>query len=140
MNVGNPFEKGHKERIELTDTLPDILMKMSEGNPGAVNTMMAMITEGKRIDPDSALGEFSGLLSLDSIGIYGSDIYILWNDICKNDIGKTLAMLRAVQLGFFNGEILKDACHRQDRSGVELVPVDELYAKVKEKLPDFDKK
>ena len=53
---------------------------------------------------------------------------------------KTLAVLRATQLGFFDNRTLKDACHRQDRSGKSMIPVDELLLKVKERLPNFDKK
>jgi hypothetical protein len=49
-----------------------------------------------------------------------------------------LAVLRSVQLGMFDRETLKDACHRQDRSGKSLIPVDLLYSKVKERLPNFN--
>lgn len=125
-------------RIQLTNSMMEILTKMSEGNPGAVTTLIEMIQVNKAIDPDSAFGEFSAILGLDSFGIYGTDIYILHNDICERDMVKTIAVLRSIQLGMFPREILKDACHRQDRSGCELVPVEDLYLKVKERLPNFN--
>lgn len=128
-----------KERITLEDTLESALTKMSEGNPGALNTLMEIFTKNPKIDPNDFMQGLGPILSLDSFGIYGTDIYILHNDICERDIVKTLAVLRAVQLGFFKREILKDACHRQDRSGKSIVPVEELYAKVKERLPNFNK-
>ncbi len=126
------------ERIQLTDTTMSVLVKMSDGNPGAATVLMEILSKGDKIDPDSALGGLGAILSLDSHGIYGTDIYVLNNDICDRSLPKTLAVLRAVQLGLFSGTKLKDACHRQDRSGKQLVPVDELYQKVKEELPNFD--
>lgn len=112
---------------------------MAEGNPGAITTLIQIMKEGERIDPDNAFGGFGSILLLDTWGIYGTDIYILWNDICDRSISKTLAVIRACQLGHFNSNVLKDACHRQDRSGKSMIPVNDLYNKVKEDLPNFDK-
>ena len=125
------------ERIKLTDNTMDVVVKMSDGNPGAINILMQML-QPNNIDPDNGLGGLGAILMLDSLGIYGTDIYVLNNDICERNLAKMLATLRAVQLGLFSGDVLKDAAHRQDYSGRELVPVDELYEKVKEKLPNFD--
>ena len=127
------------ERIKLTDSTMDVVVKMSEGNPGAMNVIMQMLT-ANNIDPDNAMGGLGALLLMDTYGIYGTDIYILNNDICDRDLAKTLAVLRATQMGMFDSNILKDACHRQDRSGKQLVPVEDLYLKVKERLPNFDTK
>lgn len=126
------------ERITLADNQMSIVMKMSEGNPGAMNVLMNMMQD-HGIDPDSALGGIGSILTLDTIGIYGSDIYVLNKDICDQDLPKMLAVLRATQLGMFDREVLKDACSRQDRSGKQMVPVNELYEKVRERLPNFNK-
>jgi len=126
-------------RIQLTDSTMDIIVKMSEGNPGAMNVLMQMIKDGGAIDPDDFMGGIGAVLALDSHGIYGTDIYILNNDICDRDLTKMLAVLRSCQLGYFNGDLLADACNRQDRSGKALIPVDELCDKVKERLPNFGK-
>lgn len=129
------------ERIDLNDSTVDIVMKMSDGNLGAINVLMQLLSQATNdIDPDNLLRGFGAILQLDSIGIYGTDIYILNNDICGRELPKMLAVLRATQLGLFSRDILKDACHRQDRSGRNLVPVEELYLKVKEQLPNFDVK
>ena len=125
------------ERIKLTDSTMDVIIKMSDGNPDAMNVLMQMLQPNK-IDPDNGLGGLGAILMLDSLGIYGTDIYVLNSNICERNLAKMLAVLRAVQLGLFSGHIVKDASHRQDYSGRELVPVDELYKKVKEKLPNFD--
>ena len=124
------------QRIKLTDNTSDIIRKMSEGNPGAMAILMEMLRPNN-IDPNNALGGMSPILLLDSFGIYGSDIYVLHSDICNRNLVNTLAVLRSVQLGLFDGKILKDACHRQDYSGRELVPVEELLLKVQKQLPLF---
>lgn len=126
-----------KTRIKLADSTMDIVVKMSEGNPGAMNVIMQML-KPNNIDPDNVLSGLGAILLMDTYGIYGTDIYILNNDICDRDLAKTLAVLRATQMRMFDSSILKDACHRQDRSGKQLVPVEELYLKVKERLPNFD--
>lgn len=125
------------EKIKITDGTMDVVLKMSEGNPGAMNVILSILQENK-IDPDNIMGGLEPIFLLDTYGIYGTDIYILNNDICEGDLAKTLAVLRATQMGMFDSNILKEACHRQDRSGKQLVPVEELYLRVKERLPYFD--
>nr|UWD58290.1 MAG: hypothetical protein [Bacteriophage sp.] len=125
-------------RITLLDSVESVISKMSEGNIGAMNVCMLLMAEGGNIDRQNIMGGFSFILDLDREGIYGTDIYVFWNDICNRELPKMIAVLRAVQLGFFNGRVLADACHRQDYSGRDLVPVNDLYNKVIERLPNFD--
>lgn len=125
-------------RITINDTMQDIVVKMCEGNPGAMRVLMDIIKNASDIDPDAIMGGIGTVLLLDSFGIYGTDIYVLWNDICNRELNKTIAVLRATQMGLFESYILKNACGRQDYSGRDMIPVDELYAKLKEKLPNFD--
>jgi hypothetical protein len=126
------------ERIQLTDTTMDIAMKMSDGNPGAFNAIMGLIKSGGAIDPDDAMGGVGVLLSLDTLGIYGTDIYVLWSDICQCNTVALCAVLRASQLGFIKGSVITDASSRQDYSGRKMIDVSDCYSKVKERLPEFD--
>lgn len=126
------------ERITLSDNVVSAITKMVEGNMGAMNVCMSLIKEGEKIDPQNIMGGFGFILDLDREGIYGTDIYVFWNDICNRETSKMVAVLRAVQLVFFSGKVLANACHRQDYSGRSMVPVDELYKKVIERLPKFD--
>ena len=128
-------------RINLTDTIVDGLVKMAEGNPGAINAMMSVITHGDEIDPQSALGSFGTILSLDTHEIYGTDIYVLFNDQCNSNVRCFLMLLRAVQLGFFSEDRLQSIAGDQTRSNLlseeELNVLDE---KVCGRLQDFQKK
>jgi hypothetical protein len=128
-----------KQRIGLTDTMVSAIAKLSDGNPGAGSALMTLSMDAERIDPQSFGGPLSPLLSFDSCGIYGTDIYVLWSDICNKDSSRTLAVLRAVQLGMFEERILKDACSRQDYGGREMIPVEDLYNQVYERLEEFNR-
>ena len=125
-------------RIKLTDTAFSAMMKLADGNPGAATAMTGLMSQGEKIDPDGFMGGVGNLLSLDSHGIYGTDIYVLWSDICNKNNAHMIAILRAVQLGYFKESVLQDACSRQDYSGRELVPISDLYKQVRERLPAFD--
>lgn len=126
-------------KINLHDSTQDAVIKMAEGNMGALNALVMIIKEGSVIDPDDPMSGIGTILMLDTLGIYGSDIYVLYSDICDKNIAKTIAVVRAVQFGHFDGRLLQNACNRQDYSGRDIVPVDELYQKVKDRLQNFDK-
>ena len=119
-------------KIKADDTLMNMVMKLVEGNPGAITVVMEMIKQNSTIDTDSALGELGPLLSLDSCAIYGSRIWMLYKDACGENITKTLAVLRAVQLGLMTEDAMDTAI---DNYG-EGMPEDVL-ALVQERLPTF---
>jgi hypothetical protein len=121
-------------RIQLTDTTMDILIKMSDGNPGALTVLMRTMNEGPAIDPQSMLGAISVILSLDTHDIYGSEIWLLYKDVCGQDLTMMLALLRAVQLGFLPETELKHAITRYQMADDRKA---DLLAKVKERLPLF---
>lgn len=125
-------------RIQLNDTSMSAISKMAKGNPGAVSAMMSCLLDTKT-DPDMFMGGLGNILDLDTLGIYGTDIYVLWSDICNKDTPKFIAVLRATQLGFITGDILRDVAGRQDYSWKDMIDVEDLYKKVCERLPNFDK-
>lgn len=115
------------------------LAKMSQGNPGALTAMMDMMKYAKEVDPDSAFEEYTPILNLKSFEIFGTDIYVLWNDLCDRNSAKAITLLRAVQLGELSRTTLQIACSKQDRSGKSMIDFDAIYLAVKTTLPDFDK-
>ena len=128
-------------RITLTDTILDVVTKMSDGNPGAINTMMLILKEAKNIDPQAFMDGLSVLLSLDDMGIYGTEIYILSNDQCNRDIRKLLMLLRATQLGFISRERIKKIASSQTRENLlSEKEMDLLDNKVCSELDQFSKK
>ena len=77
-------------RIELEDSAQSALIKMADGNPGAITVMIGLL---KRAD-DGLLD----LLHLDTVGLYGPDIWIAYKDICGEDLDALSDRLRSDSL------------------------------------------
>jgi len=127
-------------RIQLQDSGLDMIIKMSDGNPGAVVTLMKILSESATIDPQSVLGGIGPVLALDTLEVYGTDIYVLFNDKCDSDMRKFIMLLRAHQLGIITEELIRELAADQTRQ-VNLTEeqFDELDKKVCEQLVDFQK-
>jgi hypothetical protein len=128
-----------KARIEFNDSVFDIIHKMSEGNPGAITVLMMSMNHCAKIDKASAFGPISDILSLDTHGIYGSRIWMLFKDVCGERLPVMTAMLRACQLGYLKDTILDQMIDGElDRETIKK-NVEEYPAKVKKHLGDkFD--
>jgi len=122
-------------RIRLEMSIPDVLYALSEGNPGALTVCLGMLKDGEAIDPDAALGSLSPVLMLDTLGIYGPRIWMLYKNVCGQDIGKTIALLRAWQLGLA-GVSRQGLDHAIDNYGAG-IEVDAVVEQVKTQLPNF---
>ena len=119
-------------RLELTDTLMSCMMKVAEGNPEAVNVLMEAFKNTSKIDPDSAFEGMTLFFDFDSLGIYGSKIWMLYKDVCGQDHVNLHAVMRAFQLG-----ILPESSLRRAINGEETLDLPDLLAKVRERLPRF---
>ena len=122
-------------RITLSDSIMDVFKRMSEGNPGALTVMAEMLEKGASIDPQGFMGGLGAILSLDTHGIYGSRIWMLYKDVCNQSIISTLAILRACQLGFLRES---DMIHAIDNYGAG-IDMDALVKQVKQRLEKFAK-
>lgn len=120
-------------RIKLNDTILSSITKISDGVSGAVVVCAEIMDKYEDIDPDSSIGGFGVILELDYLGIYGSRIWQLYKDVCKEDIVKTIAVLRAVQLGMLDKDKLQFAI---DNYG-KFIDVDDIYNRVRHRLPCF---
>lgn len=127
-------------RIELTDSIMDMIIKMAEGNLGALNVLMEIMAKHDEIDPQGAMGGVGSILILDTWEIYGTCIYVLFNDQCDRDVRKMLMLMRACQLGMFPESRLKAMAHDQCRTDVlsdaEWIEID---SNVCERLDQFQK-
>lgn len=127
-------------RIELTDSIMDMIIKMAEGNLGALNALMEIMAKHDEIDPQGAMGGVGSILILDTWEIYGTCIYVLFNDQCDRDVRKMLMLMRACQLGMFPESRLKAMAHDQCRTDVlsdaEWIEID---SNVCERLDQFQK-
>lgn len=128
---------GHEERLTLEDTGKTAVFKLCEGNPGALNVLMQLVMSYEKIDPDSVFGNLSGLLSLDTYGIYGPRIWMLYKDVCGESIINMIAVLRAVQLGKLDLDRLDGIIDGKNFGGSSKLDMDEILATVQQQLPGF---
>lgn len=67
-----------REKINLTTKIQDVIITMSEGNPGSLRVLMELFSE-------ITLGMFN-ILNLDDMNIRGSQIWAGYKDFCKEDL------------------------------------------------------
>lgn len=91
-------------RITADMSMQDVLITMSEGNPGALTCMMQML----QTNPMS----FMDILLFDKMGIYGSKIYMVWNDCCGRDMKKFKDTIQAFREGKFSEEEIHENLNR----------------------------
>lgn len=115
-------------RITRMDIANRALVKICEGNPGAINACCCIVKAGAKVYPYIDGWEY--IMILDTLEIYGTDIYVLWSDICQRDTQKTIAILKIAKRDTAKAEVLKDACHRQDYSGRKLLLEDDIFKNI----------
>ena len=120
-------------KIELQDTAQDIIVKMSEGNSGALSVCVLTLKTGSDIDPDGFMGGMGALLGMDTLGIYGSKIWMLYKDVCGSNLSVMLAILRANQLGFLSTSELMASIENRGND----LDIDSICKQVQKNLPNF---
>ena len=117
----------HSNNIKTMDTMVERVVSLSKGNPGALNCLLSLIDNSKS---EGLPYDFS-LRVFENLGISGTDIYVLWSDICDRDSKDTLSVLRATELGVLSPDVVRDAASRQDFSGRTLIDVRKVVEEVK---------
>lgn len=120
-------------RIQLEDNMMNVIMKMADRNPGAMRVCMDLLKEAEHIDTDDIMGGFGSLLMLDSEEVYGPRIWMLYKDVCKEQLWKMIAVIRACQLGFINQTQLH---HAIDNYG-EGINIEDCITQVTSSLSGF---
>lgn len=89
--------------IEGDDSMEDALMKLSEGNPGAITALTEMVKVASNEDVgddevqlEGAAAGFQLLLKVDMEGLRGPDIWELYKDECDEDAGKMVEKVRSM--------------------------------------------
>lgn len=119
------------EKLELTDTLQDVCVKMSEGNPGALSVLVTLTKHGGKID--TIVGDDGILIAvmhLDTLGVYGSNLWVLWKDVCQQNLGNLLVVIRGFQLGF----LTRDQVHHAIQNRGDGIDLADTRAKVQDRL------
>ena len=113
----------------------DIVMALGEGNPGGIRVMTDIIRINESVDPDDTFGPLGPLFELDNLDCYGSRIWMLYKDVCKENIVSMLGVLRGIQLGLVEASAVNKAI---ENYGEGIDPFT-ILAEVQKTLPNFGK-
>jgi hypothetical protein len=89
----------HIERINWTDSVPDAVAKIAEGNIGR---QYALPDETLR--RNRPLSYLKVMLPVVTVGIYGPNVWVIFKDVCEQNHARMLAVLRATQLACFQAK------------------------------------
>lgn len=67
-----------KDRVKVHMDIAEIITVLSDGNPGAVSVLIKWL----ETDPLALMG----ILTLDSKRLYGSRIWVVYKDVCGEDL------------------------------------------------------
>ena len=81
----NTMPKSNDRITSLSASPMEIVVDLSEGNPGAANVIMKMMEKPE---------EFLTVLLLDTYNIYGSHIWVGYKDYAKEDIDVFIEALK----------------------------------------------
>jgi hypothetical protein len=84
------------------------IIQWSKGNPGAMTFLMELVKS------EVGIFVFQRLELMPSIR--GTNLYVLWSDLCDKDLYKVEKLCIKCPIS-----VLEDACSRQDYSGRKLV-------------------
>lgn len=127
-----------RQRITLTDTTLDAIIKLAEGNPGAVSALTEMMKQAPAIDPDNFFGTMAPLFDCDTRGLYGPAIWVIYKYVANYDVAKVLAIFRAQQMGLMDWSITDFDDYKQSYPNLTPEVVAECMRKVQEELPAFN--
>ena len=92
-------------KINITGTVQEALVVMSRGNPGALTCMLQIL---QKKDWYGGVEPFMMILLLDTMELYGADIYMLWSDCCAKDLNQMELVMRNFQMGLLSLETIRE--------------------------------
>lgn len=120
-------------RIDLFQAPIQSLVAMAEGNPGAMTVIGKMLKCD--IDPSHIMGPMAGIMMLDNLDIYGSDIWLLYKEACKENVERMVGLLRCCQMGIV--PCMDIVGMIEDASTISIEMIDDYIAELKQQLPSF---
>lgn len=83
------------DKIQLTDSVQDVITKLSQGNPWAITVCRELVKA------DNIMGFFD-LLNMDDMGMRGPAIWIAYKDFAKQDIPTLQTAIRNRDAGMLD--------------------------------------
>jgi hypothetical protein len=122
-------------RIQKSDSVQNGIVKMGEGNPGAITVCINLLKFSEQISPNAGPGGgLTYILALDEFQIYGCRIWMLFKDVCGESLHKMVAVLVARSAEIISQRELELAI---DGTGLKL-DLDTLMDTITEKFPQLE--
>lgn len=115
-----------ERRLASDDSLHQMVLKLADGNPMAVEVLVELAQTASGIDADYALGGYGPMITLDVLGIYGDRIARLYTDVSGREVLMTHALLLAAKTGLVGKGTLN---HAIDHYG-EGLDTEQVFAQV----------
>ena len=87
-------------RVLINRAPDDSLVEMSAGNPGAAVALISILQTGNPIQGWIAVA------AIDELGLYGENLYKLWNDCCNQDPKQVKRVLDSYLSGHLERETI----------------------------------
>lgn len=100
-------------RLSHLDTNKDIVVKLSEGNPGAMTCICGILKKA-----ENNIDVVKYLLVFDSLEIYGAKLYMLWNDCCDRDFDKLFKIIDFLVEGRYTKEKILEHINYEGGRGI----------------------
>lgn len=123
-------------RISRPMSLAEMIQAIAGGNIGALSACVSLVERTPVVDPEDLLGVFGPILDLDRLNIYGDDIWLLYKNVCGENVNVLLAVLRANQMGL--GSATQDAIKLAISNCGEGLDLVQVMKDVRKALPNFD--
>lgn len=123
-------KKNHKTKLSPKDSLLDAAVKMAEGNIGAATCFTALVGKQVGVIPGAVL-----VAIMDTNGIYGEKLYMLWNDVCNRNLETMELVLMNIESGHLDiNKVHEDLSNYRAQPYTDLKPMGDLVVWAREKL------
>lgn len=124
---------GRMSRLTKDMTIVEAVKVIGNGSPGSLKVLYGIYTKAEHIDPYELLGALGYMLMIDAAEMYDEKVWQLYNDVCRNSISLTMAMIKTYHLRMIDRRVLDLAI---DNRGQE-IDISNFVEKFEERFPRF---
>lgn len=86
-------------RLEIDRSHAPLVRRLTNDDPGAAIVLIDLLRRGRKLGAPVSSDTAWCLKMLDTLGICGADLYILWGDVCCRRVEEMSLLLRACHEG-----------------------------------------
>jgi hypothetical protein len=86
-------------RLDIDRSHAPLVCRLANDNSGAAIALIDLLRRGRKLGAPVSSDTAWCLKMLDTLGIYGADLYTLWGDVCCRSVDQMCLLLRACHEG-----------------------------------------